>query len=433
MRRGVLIRGARAFALSLGLGLLAAGGLAQQQNAVEQAAAAADPAVGRVVVRKNEGGSTGSGLVLSRSKSGLLFLTNHHVIDGAVEIVVGFNQGGTVFAYKAQIVADSSRLDLAVLELKPVMDVSEHQVSALPVRIAIARKGEGVVALGFPATADYLGTTLDDPEFFISTVTSGSVSRITHGSWGENTASGDKFDIVQHTAAINPGNSGGPLIDLCAQLVGLNTLSATRTSAGSAANDTYWANSAPVIAAFLDHAQVPYQPAQDCGPAQLPRAVPLSMAQTPTWMIALFGLIVTLAVIGGIVAVSQLRLRRDSLEALRHTSLAGTGAPAGAPALALEFGSGLRHTLDREALLRGQTIGRGEDADLRIEGAGVSRVHARLRLEGRRLMLTDLGSTNGTRVDGKALAAQQPVAVSSGSRITLGSETLALRQVRGGG
>lgn len=429
MRAAVLIRRARALALGLGLGLLTGGGLAQQQNAVEQAAAVADPAVGRVVVDTAEGRGTGSGLVLSGSGGALLFLTNHHVIEGGVEIVVGFNQGGTVFGYNGKIVADSSRLDLAVLELTPLNDVSAHKVSALPVRLPIARKGEGVVALGFPGTADYLGTTLNDPEFFVSTVTSGAVSRITHGSWNENTSTGDKFDIVQHTAAINPGNSGGPLIDLCAQLVGLNTQSATLTSAGSAANDTYWASSAPVIAAFLDQAGVPYQRAEACDPGRPLRALPLAVARTPTWIIAALGLIVTLSVIGGILAVSHLRARRDDFGAPPPGILPG---PAAAPALALAFGSGQRHTLDREALLRGQTIGRGEDADVRIDGAGVSRLHVRLRLEGRRLMLTDLGSTNGTKVDGKALPPQKPVPVGSGSRITLGSETLALRQVRSG-
>lgn len=418
-------------ALALGLGLLATASLAQQQNTVEQAAAVADPAVGRVVVEDGDGNfGFGSGLVLSGENGVLMFLTNHHVIEGAQAILVGFNQEGAVFGYTARVVAESARLDLAVLEMKPAMDVSAHKVSLLPLRLSLARKGEGVVALGFPGTSDYLGTNGDDPDFYVSTLTSGSVSRITHGSWGSDTPSGDKFDIVQHTAAINPGNSGGPLIDLCAQLVGLNTRVATQTSAGNAANDTYWANSAPVIAAFLDQEGVPFQRADACDPSRPLRSLPPAIARTPTWMIAVLGLILTLSVLGGIGGISYLHKRRGGFGERVGAVMPGSGSTA--QALALEFGNGQRHTLDRDALMRGQTIGRGEDADLQIEGAGVSRVHARIQLEGRRLMLTDLGSTNKTRVDGKVLVANQPVPVMSRSRITLGSETLSLRQVRGG-
>ncbi len=44
-------------------------------------------------------------------------------------------------------------------------------------------------------------------------------------------------------------------------------------------------------------------------------------------------------------------------------------------------------------------IGRGTDSDLRIDDAGVSRSHAEILL-GREVLLRDLGSTNGTYVNG---------------------------------
>ncbi len=45
-------------------------------------------------------------------------------------------------------------------------------------------------------------------------------------------------------------------------------------------------------------------------------------------------------------------------------------------------------------------IGRGRDVDCRIEDPGVSRRHAAIFLEGDKLMVEDLGSTNGTLVNG---------------------------------
>ncbi len=70
----------------------------------------------------------------------------------------------------------------------------------------------------------------------------------------------------------------------------------------------------------------------------------------------------------------------------------------------------------------GLVLGRGSECDLRIDDPGVSRRHAEIRVHGHgpdaQLMVVDLGSTNGTVVDG-VRAAQAPL--SDGSRIVLGS------------
>lgn len=78
--------------------------------------------------------------------------------------------------------------------------------------------------------------------------------------------------------------------------------------------------------------------------------------------------------------------------------------------------------------LTGTTVvGRGADADLQLTDTGVSRRHAELRLEDGRVELHDLGSTNGTRVNG------QPVTratLADGDRITVGTTDLVLRSGR---
>jgi hypothetical protein len=66
-------------------------------------------------------------------------------------------------------------------------------------------------------------------------------------------------------------------------------------------------------------------------------------------------------------------------------------------------------------------IGRGEDADLRIADPGASRRHAELRRENDRVVLADLGSTNGTLVNGNAVGV---VALRPGDEITIGETVL---------
>ena len=69
-------------------------------------------------------------------------------------------------------------------------------------------------------------------------------------------------------------------------------------------------------------------------------------------------------------------------------------------------------------------VGRGTDVDVRLPDTGVSRRHAELRLLGDRVELHDLGSTNGTRVNGRRVAA---VTLTDGDVLTLGTTDLVFR------
>lgn len=66
-------------------------------------------------------------------------------------------------------------------------------------------------------------------------------------------------------------------------------------------------------------------------------------------------------------------------------------------------------------------VGRGSEANIRIEDAGVSRRHAEVRREGDEVFLVDLGSTNGTTVNGRAI---ERVRLSPGDRISIGRTVL---------
>jgi hypothetical protein len=70
------------------------------------------------------------------------------------------------------------------------------------------------------------------------------------------------------------------------------------------------------------------------------------------------------------------------------------------------------------------TIGRAPSCDCLVQEESVSRRHAELRREGERWLLRDLGSRNGTRVNGTRVI--EDVEVRPGDRLTLGDATYRL-------
>jgi hypothetical protein len=68
----------------------------------------------------------------------------------------------------------------------------------------------------------------------------------------------------------------------------------------------------------------------------------------------------------------------------------------------------------------GITVGRAGDCDVGFLHPSVSKLHARFDLEGARLTLTDLGSRNGTRVNGELLAKDQAQSVKARDRVEFG-------------
>ena len=66
-------------------------------------------------------------------------------------------------------------------------------------------------------------------------------------------------------------------------------------------------------------------------------------------------------------------------------------------------------------------IGRGSTAGLRLDDAGVSRQHAEVRREGDDVILVDLGSTNGSSVNGRRV---ERVRLTPGDRIEIGRSVL---------
>ena len=117
--------------------------------------------------------------------------------------------------------------------------------------------------------------------------------------------------------------------------------------------------------------------------------------------------------------------RGDALDtgSFRVTADVHTGGDAGSSA-----GSGVRLLTDdgrNYSLGVGPTvIGRGEQASVRLADAGASRQHARLDYDGRQVVLTDLGSANGSMVNGRRVTT---VPLNPGDVIQIGRTRLTFR------
>lgn len=140
--------------------------------------------------------SLGSGFVLAGDDG--IIITNNHVIEGADEITVNFNDGSKL---PAEVIGTDPKTDLAVLKVtptKPLKSVSFGDSEKM-------RVGEWVMAIGNPFG---LG----------GTVTTGIVS-----ARNRDINSGPYDNYIQTDASINRGNSGGPLFNAAGEVIGINT------------------------------------------------------------------------------------------------------------------------------------------------------------------------------------------------------------------
>ncbi|MBI4636536.1 MAG: Do family serine endopeptidase, partial [Candidatus Rokubacteria bacterium] len=140
--------------------------------------------------------SLGSGVIVDPSG---IALTNAHVIERATDIDVVTTDGNK---HRAKVVGIDKKTDLAVLRLDDGKGTFRHA------RLGDSDKaqvGDWVIAVGSPFGLQ-------------ATVTAGIIS-----AKARQIGQGPFDDFLQTDAAINPGNSGGPLVNMQAEVIGINT------------------------------------------------------------------------------------------------------------------------------------------------------------------------------------------------------------------
>jgi putative serine protease PepD len=186
-------------------------------GSVQEVAAKVLPSVVSVLASSSQGAGEGSGVILTADG---LILTNNHVVDGATDLEVRFNDGTTA---TAKVVGKTATDDLAVIKADGVSGLTPAGLGSS----ADLQVGQQVVAIGSP-----LGLS--------STVTTGIVSALNRPV---RTASEDQtsrsqsqdtvINAVQTDAAINPGNSGGALVDMNGNVIGINSAIASLSDSSS--------------------------------------------------------------------------------------------------------------------------------------------------------------------------------------------------------
>jgi serine protease Do len=126
-------------------------------------------------------------------------LTNNHVVQGAFEIRVRFNDGRTLYG---EVLGTDPLTDVGLIKLKN----PPSNLPVLPLGDSDAIKvGDWVVAIG-------------NPFGLASSVSAGIIS-----AKAREIGATQYDDFLQTDAAINPGNSGGPLFNLRGEVIGINT------------------------------------------------------------------------------------------------------------------------------------------------------------------------------------------------------------------
>jgi serine protease Do len=150
--------------------------------------------------------SLGSGVVVD--KAGYI-LTNDHVVEKATRVTVKFN--GDPTEYDAKVIGTDQATDVAVLKVE--------RTSLVPAKIGNSdgvQVGDWAVAIGSPFG-------------FQATVTAGIISAKSRDIPGESAMNSGFQHFLQTDAAINPGNSGGPLLNINGEVIGINTMIASRS------------------------------------------------------------------------------------------------------------------------------------------------------------------------------------------------------------
>ena len=153
-----------------------------------------------------QGESTGSGIIIGKTDTELLIVTNNHVVDGADNLRVLFIDQETC---DAEIKGTNPSNDLAVIAvaLSDIKSTTLDQIKVATLGNSDNLKiGEDVIAIG-----NALG--------YGQSVTTGIVSA-NNREISDETITGT---FIQTAAAINPGNSGGALVNINGHVIGINS------------------------------------------------------------------------------------------------------------------------------------------------------------------------------------------------------------------
>ncbi|MDE4085532.1 S1C family serine protease [Planococcus maritimus] len=151
----------------------------------------------------------GSGVIYKKQGDEAFVVTNHHVVEGAEQVVVTLANGEEL---EAEVLGSDVWTDLAVLKVpgEQIDTIAEFGDSS------VLKSGEPVIAIGNPLGLQFSGS-----------VTTGVISGTERAVPIDINKDGQEdwqSEVLQTDAAINPGNSGGALLNAQGQVIGINSM-----------------------------------------------------------------------------------------------------------------------------------------------------------------------------------------------------------------
>ena len=156
--------------------------------------------------KQYEGTSTGSGIIVGKSDTDLLIVTNDHVISHSSDITVTFSDDTSL---EGEVKGRDADHDLAIIGI-PFSRIPGKTQDAISI-IAIGDSDELAVGESVVAIGNALG--------YGQTVSAGIISAV---NCTIKDADGNLYNLIQTDASINPGNSGGALLNMRGELIGIN-------------------------------------------------------------------------------------------------------------------------------------------------------------------------------------------------------------------
>lgn len=405
----------------------------------------------------------GSGFAVNKDS----LITNHHVVKPVQknpvenQLFLVAKSQEKLSVYPLSIVgfdANETGKDLALvkvtgLDLSPLTFANPSSV----------KENTAIFSIGFPGDSDILGGP-EEPGFFVPKIHNGAlVSEHTHPN---------RHKVWQHDAAVSGGNSGGPLVNRCGEVVGVNTFVHVQNQ------NVLFASASSAVFEFLDGLPISYKEA----------TLPCLTSDIPEW---LYFLGISLAVLIFFLAFLAWKVRSEirSNGAVQTNSkiisaiakkiagrdfqqqdinwqidddgrkyryhpvhgflyedqmqsqfeLPGKSFPElqgkKDNALPSENLIGYIHVskngqeVSKHPIFANQeySIGRADASDIKIVDKYVSIFHAKLIADKNFISIQDVGSTNGTLVDGQKLACNERSLINERSVISLAQTSINLR------
>ncbi len=156
--------------------------------------------------------SLGSGVIVDPKG---YIITNHHVVEGATKIKVSLKGGEE---YTAKLIGSDAISDIAVIKISGSKEFPYAKIG----NSKNMKVGDWVIAIGSPFGLE-------------QSVTAGIISA-TGRTFEDGSGPGRGSylnDYLQTDASINRGNSGGPLVNMNAEVIGINSFISTPSGASA--------------------------------------------------------------------------------------------------------------------------------------------------------------------------------------------------------